>query len=183
MIYTYSFIAIIGVCLIIFLLLIFQRRREEEKKRREIALLTAKSQLDTLREKNNKTRKNLYEVENFLNDDRFIYKSKREELIQLAKQLKLIEEERDNVKKSMDEAAVDEKERSLMEKRLKLLQDKIDEMAASAKELQEEVNRREESTKENDQKFKLLTSQIAQIEKDIEQQKEIVKIKEASVQR
>jgi len=181
MVWTYSLITIIGICLIVFLLYFFQRRREEEKKRKQIELLTAKSQLETLRNNLNHIRKKLYEVENQFNDDRFYHKAKKEELVQLAKKLKGIEEERDNVKKTMEEGTVDEKAFNLLENRLKLLEENIAELSGKAQELQDDVNRLEQSAKENEQKFKMLTNQIAQAERAVEQQKEIVKIKEARV--
>ncbi|MBN2290354.1 MAG: hypothetical protein JXQ83_13550 [Candidatus Glassbacteria bacterium] len=164
--------------MIIFLLLIFQRRREDEKKRKEIELLTAKSQLDSVRDNLNRLRKNLYEVENRFNDDRFYHNAKKEELIQLVKKLKEVEEERDNLKKTIEEGAVDEKALNLLENRYKLIQGQLEEMGDKAKELQDEVTRREQSAKENEQKFKLLGTQISQTERELEQQKEIVKIKE-----
>ena len=179
--WTYGLIAVIGICLIIFLLHFFQRRREEEKKRKEIELLTARSQLETQRDNLNHLRKKLYEVENNFNDDRFYFKAKKEELVQLAKKLKGIEEERDNVVKTMEEGAVDEKAYNLLENRLKLLEENIAELSGKAQELQDDVNRLEQSAKENEQKFKMLTKQIAQAEKTVEQQKEIVKIKETTL--
>ena len=181
MIYTYSLIAIIGVCSIVLLLLIFQRRREEEKKRKEIQLLTAKSQLQSSREKLNHLRKQFYDVENRFNDDRFYHKTKKEELIQLAKKLKVLEEERDKINNTIDEGAVDEKEHNVLENRLNLIQEQIDEINSQATELQDEVNKLVQSVKENEQRVKLLTGQISQAEKDLEQQKEIVKIKETRI--
>ncbi len=181
MIWTYSLIAIVGLCLIIFLLYFFQRRREEEKKRKAIELLTAKSQLETLRDNLNHMRKKLYEVENNFNDDRFYHKAKKEELVQLAKKLKGIAEERDNIKKTMEEGAVDEKAFNLLENRLRLLEENIGELSGKARELQDDVNRLEQSAKENEQNFKMLTNQIAQAERDVDQQKAIVKIKETNI--
>lgn len=180
-IYTYSVIAILGICSIIFLLLVFQRKREQERKRRQIELLTAKSHLGSMRDQLNRLRKNFYDVENLFNDDRHYHKMKKEELIQLTKKLKGMEEERDNVKKTIEEGAVDEKALNLLENRLSLVQENIDEVSSRAKELQDDLKRLEKSVKENEQKYKLLTTQISQAEQELERQKETVKIKETRV--
>ena len=177
-IYTYSVIAILGICSIIFLLLIFQRRREQEKKRKQIELLTARSQLESMRDQLNRLRKNFYDVENRYNDDRHYAKVKKEELVQLAKKLKVIEEERDDVKKTIEEGTADVKAINLLENRLGLVQENIDKLSGEAQVLQDDVKRLEQSVIENEKKYKSLTNQISQAEQELERQKEMVKIKE-----
>lgn len=181
MFFTYSLVAIIGICVIVFLLLVFQRKREQEKKRRELELLAARSRLETARDNFNRLRKQFYDVENRCNDDRHYHNVKKEELIQLAKQLNDMEEERDNLQKTIDDGAVPEKELNLLENRLNLIEENIEESSTKAKELQDDVNRLEQSVRENEQKFKLFAKQIAQAEQELEQQKELVKIKESQI--
>jgi len=183
MIYYYSVAVVIGICILLFLLIVFQRKREEERKRREMEYLTAQRRLEASRDQLNTLRKKMYEAENHLNDNKHYYNTRREELVQIARQLKEVEEERDRIKHTLEEGAVPEGERNLLSNRLKLSEDKYSEINARAMELQESLKKLELATLESDKQIVALQNQIAQAESELEYNKELVRIKEKLVQK
>ncbi|MCE5271079.1 hypothetical protein LLH00_07310 [bacterium] len=183
MVYYYSVAVVLGICILLFLLIVFQRKREEECKRREMEYLTAQRRLESSREQLNSLRKKTYDAENLLNDNKHYFNTKREELVQIAKQLKNVEEERDKIRHTLDEGAVPEGERNLLNNRLKLAEDKHAEINARATELQESVKKLELATLESDKQIVALQNQIAQAESELEYNKELVRIKEKLVQK
>jgi len=183
MVYYYSVAVVLGICILLFLLIVFQRKREEDRKRREMEYLTSQRRLESSRELLNGLRKKLYEAENHLNDNRHYFNTRREELVQIAKQLKGVEEERDRIRHTLEEGAVPEGERNLLNNRLKLEEDKYAEINARATELQESVKKLELATLESDKQIVALQNQIAQAESELEYNKELVRIKEKLVQK
>ncbi len=183
MVYYYSVAVVLGICILLFLLIVFQRKREEDRKRREMEYLTSQRRLESSRELLNGLRKKLYEAENHLNDNRHYFNTRREELVQIAKQLKGVEEERDRIRHTLEEGAVPEGERNLLNNRLKLEEDKFAEINARATELQESVKKLELATLESDKQIVALQNQIAQAESELEYNKELVRIKEKLVQK
>jgi predicted nucleic acid-binding Zn-ribbon protein len=181
MVYYYSFAVVLGICTLLFLLLVFQRKREEDRKRREVEYLTAQRRLESSRDQLNTLRKRLYEVENLLSDNRHFFMSRREELVQIAKQLKDVEEERDKIRKTLAEGPVSESERNLLGNRLKLAEDKYSDISSHATELQESVTKLEQTTKDSENQLSTLQNQIAQAESELEYNKELVRIKEKMV--
>ncbi|HUU27764.1 MAG TPA: hypothetical protein VM123_08130 [archaeon] len=181
MVYYYSIMAVLGLCLIVFLILLIQRKREEEKRRRQMELLTAQRRLEESREKLNHLRKKLYETENQLNENTFFFKSKKEELIQLAKQLQEVEAEKDSIQAAIDQGAPSDKERNLLNNRLNLTNERFTELRAKATELQEEVDSIKKKALENEQGIKLLQEQTFQAESELNYFKETVKIKERMI--
>jgi multidrug resistance efflux pump len=183
MVYYYSILVVLGICILLFLLIVYQRKREEEHKRREIEFLTAQRRLEASREQLNNLRKRLYEIENLLSDNKHFFMTRREELVQIAKQLKEVEEERDKIRKILAEGAVPEGERNLLGNRLKLAEDKHAEINARATELQESVAKLEQTTRESENQLTTMQNQIAQAEGELEYNKELVRIKERLLQR
>jgi peptidoglycan hydrolase CwlO-like protein len=182
-VYYYSIAVVLGICALLFLLILLQKKREEERKRRELEYLTAQRRLESSRDHLNSLRKKLYDVENLLSDNKHYFNTKKEELIQLAKKLSVMEEDRDRIKVTLVEGAVPEGERNLLNNRLKLSEDNIAEVSTKAAELQEQVNGLENASRESEKHLSTLQGQIAQAESELEYNKELVKIKERMISR
>lgn len=183
MVYFYSVAIVLGTCILLFLLMVLQRKREEERKRRLLEHMTAQRRLESSREQLNTLRKKLYELENRLSDNKHFFNTRREELIQIAKQLKEVEEERDQIRHTLEEGAAPEGEHNLMSNRLKLTEEKFANINSRALELQESVDKLGLATHENESQLTALQSQIAQAESELEYNKELVRIKERMLQR
>lgn len=178
MVYYYSVAVVLGICVLLFLLIVLQRKREEEKKRRELEYLTAQRRLEASRDQLNHMRKKLYEAENLLSDNRHFFNTRREELVQIAKQLKDVEEERDRIRHTLEEGAVPEGERNLLGNRLKMEEEKLADIGSRAANLQELVKKYESATGESEKQIAVLQNQISQAESELEYNKELVRIKE-----
>lgn len=181
MVYYYSVVVVLGICLILFLGLLIQRKREEAKRRREMELISAQRRLEDSREKLNTLRKLLYEVENQLTSNKHYFNTKKEELVQVAKELQVVTEERDSIQKTIEAGATSEKEMNLLNKRLELNHAKLAEMGGRAHALQEEVNQLGEKAKQNEEEIGKLQHGITQAESALEYNRELVKIKERMI--
>lgn len=181
MVYYYSVVVVLGICLILFLGLLIQRKREETKHRKEMELISAQRRLEDSREKLNKLRKLLYDIENQLSSNKHYYNTKKEELVQVAKELQAVTEERDSIQKTIEAGTTSEKEMNLLNKRLSLNHEKLAEMGGRAHELQEEVNELGEKAKQNEAEIGKLQHDIAQAESELEYNRGLVKIKERMI--
>ena len=181
MVYYYSVAVVLGLCMVLFLGLLIQKRREETKRRREMELISAQRQLEESREKLNNMRKQLYEVENQLTGNKHFYNMKKEELVQVAKEIQAVEEERDSIQKTIEQGTTTEQEMNLLNNRLKLNREKIAELGGHAHELQEEVDNLNKSAAENEAEIQKLQHSITQTESELEYNRELVKIKERMI--
>jgi uncharacterized protein HemX len=77
MLYGYSIMAVLGLCLILFLGLLVQKKREEAKRRKEMELLSAQRRLEESREKLTNLRKLIYEIENQLTNNKHYHATKK----------------------------------------------------------------------------------------------------------
>ncbi len=182
MMYYYSIMVVLALCLLLFLGLLIQKKREESKRRKEMELLSAQRRLEESREKLTNLRKVLYEIENQLTGNKHYHASKKEELIQVAKKLKTIEEEKMEIQRAIDQGAPSEQEINLLKNRLKLVLDKLVEVSAEARELQEDVDKLSRATVENEEEIQQLQHKIKQAESELEYSREFVKIKERIVE-
>ena len=144
-------------------------------------LISAQRRLEESREKLNNLRKLLYEVENQLSSNKHFYNSKKEELVQMAKEVKAVEEEKDSIQKTIDQGTTTEQELNLLNNRLKLNREKMSDLSGRAQELQEEVNNLGKSTEENEAEIIKLQHAISQAESELEYNRELVKIKERMI--
>ncbi|OGF96985.1 MAG: hypothetical protein A2Z86_10835 [Candidatus Glassbacteria bacterium GWA2_58_10] len=181
MVYYYSVVVVLGICMILFLGLLIQRKREETKHRKEMELISAQRRLEDSREKLNNLRKLLYEVENQLSSNKHYFNTKKEELVQMAKELQVVTDERDSIQKTIDAGTTSAKEMNLLNKRLELNHEKLADMSGKAHELQEEVNQLGEKAKQNEEEIGKLQHAIAQAESELEYNRELVKIKERMI--
>jgi chromosome segregation ATPase len=181
MVYYYSIITVLIICLFVFLVLMIQKKREEVKERRRLELLSAQRKLEESREKLGILRKKLIEAEKQLNENRFFFISKREELIQLTKQLQDYEKERDSIQATLSEGAVSAQETNLLKKRQEMQQENITKLSGDVVELQEKVHIMEKAAMNNEIEVTTLQDKIAQAESDLEYNKEMVKLKEKIV--
>jgi len=181
MVYYYSIVIVLAFCLILFLGLLIQKKREEAKRRKEMELLSAQRRLEESREKLTNLRKLLYEIENQLTNNKHYYATKKEELIQVAKKLKAVEEEKLDIQRAIDNNAPSEQEMNIFNNRLKLNRDKLTELSAEAQELQGEVDKLGQATMHNEEEIKQLQHKISQAENELEYNRELVKVKERQI--
>jgi len=181
MVYYYSVVVVLGLCLILFLGLLIQKRREEAKRRREMELISAQRRLEESREKLNNMRKLLYEIETQLTENRHFYNMKKEELVQVAKEVQAVEDEKDSIQKTIEQGTTTEQETNLLNNRLKLNREKLAELSGQAHELQQEVNKLAKSAEENEAEIQKLQHGITQAESELEYNRELVKIKERMI--
>ncbi len=180
--YYYSIMVVLALCLLLFLGLLIQKKREEAKRRKEMELLSAQRRLEESREKLTNLRKVLYEIENQLTSNKHYHASKKEELIQVAKKLKTVEEEKMEIQRAIDQGAPSEQEINLLKNRLKLNLDILVEVGAEARELQDEVDKLGRAAVENEAEIQQLQHKIKQAEGELEYNREFVKIKERIVE-
>ncbi|MEA2062166.1 MAG: hypothetical protein U9P14_00585 [Gemmatimonadota bacterium] len=176
---TYSLLAVLALCFILLMLIVIQKKKEEEKRRRELERLTAQRRLESARENLNRMRKCNNDAENTYGTQKYDYKQKKEELIQIAKQLADLEEERKSIQNQIKEGTTSEKELNLLTNRMKVFDEAISKLSPGAQELQEEVKGLESSIIESEQQVKKLSIQVAQAEKELEYSKEKVKLLES----
>jgi len=181
MVYHYSVVVVLGLCLILFLGLLIQKRREETKRRKELELISAQRRLEESREKLNNMRKLLYEVENQLSENNHFYNMKKEELIQVAKEVKAVDDEKESIQKTIEQGTTTEQEMNLLNNRLKLNREKLVELNGQAHDLQEEVDKLSKSSKENEAEIQNLQHGIVQAESELDYNRELVKIKERMI--
>jgi chromosome segregation protein len=181
MLYGYSIVIVLCLCLVLFLGLLVQKKREEAKRRKQMELLSAQRRLEESREKLTNLRKLIYEIENQLTNNKHYHATKKEELIQVAKKLKVVEEEKMEIQRAVDQNAPSEQEMNLLNNRLKINRDKLVEWGAEAQELQDEVDTLGHATRENEAEIKQLQQQIDQAENELEYSRELVKVKERMV--
>lgn len=180
-VYYYSVIVVLTLCILLFLVLLIQRKKEEARRRREMEFLTTQRRLEESREKLTNLRKILYEVENQLTTNKHYYNTKKEELVQIAKQLHTVQDENDSLQKTIDQGTTSEQENNLLNNRLKLNKEKVAELSGQAHELQEEVDKLGRAANENEEEIKKLKNAIVQAESELEYNRELVKIKEKMV--
>ncbi|MFH1070605.1 MAG: hypothetical protein V1794_13400 [Candidatus Glassbacteria bacterium] len=181
MVYYYSIVIVLGLCLILFLGLLIQKKKEENRRRKEMELLSAQRKLEESREKLANLRKLLYGIENQLTTNKHFYNTKKEELIQLAKQVNGAEQEKQEIQRAIDQGAPSEKEMNLLNNRMKISREKISELSGQAQELQIEVDKMAKASQENEAEIGKLQQQIAQAESELEYNRELVKIKERMI--
>ena len=181
MVYHYSVVVVLGLCLILFLGLLIQKRREETKRRKELELISAQRQLEESREKLNNMRKMLYEVENQLSENNHFYNMKKEELIQVTKEVHAVDDEKESIQKTIEQGTTTEQEMNLLNNRLKLNREKLAEFNGQAHDLQEEVNKLSKSSEENEAEIQRLKHGIVQAESELDYNRELVKIKERMI--
>lgn len=181
MVYYYSVVVVLVLCMILFAGLLIQKKREETRRRKEMELISAQRRREESREKLNNLRKLLYEVENQLTENKHYYSMKREELVQVAKEVQAVEDEKDSIQKTIDEDSTNEKELNLLNNRLKLNQEKLAGMSGRAHEIQEEVDNLGKSTAENETEIKKLQHAVTQAEIELEYNRELAKIKERMI--
>ena len=182
-IYYVSIVIVLVFCVFLFLLLLIQKKREETKRRKEMELLSAQRRLEESREKLTNLRKLLYEIENQLTNNKHFHATKKEELIQLAKQLKGVEEEKAEIQRVIDQDAPSEQEMNILNNRLKINREKLAELSAEAQDLQSEVDKLGQATMSNEQEIQQLQHKINQAENELEYNRELVKIKERVIQK
>ena len=180
-VYYVSIVIVLVFCLFLFLVLLIQKKREETKRRKEMELLSAQRRLEESREKLSNLRKLLYEIENQLTNNKHFHATKKEELIQVAKQLKGVEEEKADIQHAIDQDAPSEQEMNILNNRLKINREKLAELSAEAQELQSEVDKLGQATMSNEQEIQQLQHKINQAENELEYSRELVKIKERLV--
>jgi len=178
---VYSIAVVLGLCVILFLGLLIQKRREENKRRKEMELLSAQRRLEESRDKLANLRKILYEIENQLTANKHFYNTKREELVQLARQVGEVEEEKKEIQQAIDQGAPSEQEMNLLRNRMKITQEKLAELAGQAQELQTEVDTLGKASSENENEINKLQHQISQAESELDYNRELVKIKERMI--
>ena len=179
--YYYSIVIVLAICLLLFLGLLVQKKREEAKRRKEMELLAAQRRLEESREKLANLRKLLYEIENQLTNNKHYHATKKEELIQVAKKLKVVEEEKMEIQHSVEESTPSEQEMNLLNNRLKINKEKMIEWGGEAQELQEEVDTLGHAASENEKEIKQLQLKINQAESELEYNRGLVKVKERLV--
>lgn len=180
-VYYISIVIVLGLCLILFLGLLIQKKKEETKRRKEMELLSAQRRLEESRDKLTNLRKLLYEIENQLTNNKHYHATKKEELIQVAKKLKEMEEQKMDIQRIIDEGPHSEQEMNLLNNRLKLNRENLVELAAEAQELQGEVDNFNRASTENEEEIKQLQHKINQAESELEYNRELVKIKERMI--
>jgi predicted nucleic acid-binding Zn-ribbon protein len=180
-VYYYSILAVLIICLFIFLVLLIQKKREEEKQRRKLELLSAQRRLEEARETLGILRKKLIEAEKQYSENKFFFNSKKEDLIQLTKQIQDYEKERDSIQSTLSEGAVSAQETNLLKKRQEMQQENITKLSGDVIELQEKVHIMEKAAMNNEIEVASLQDKIAQAESDLEYNKEMVKLKEKIV--
>jgi chromosome segregation ATPase len=99
-------------------------------------------------------------------------------LIQVAKKLKVVEEEKMEIQRAIEQNAPTEQETNLLNNRLKLNREKLVEWGAEAQELQDEVAKLSHATMENEKEIKELQQKINEAESELEYSRELVKVKE-----
>ncbi len=181
MLYGYSIMVVLGLCLVLFLGLLVQKKREEAKRRMEMELLSAQRRLEESREKLTNLRKLIYEIENQLTNNKHYHATKKEELIQVAKKLKVVEEEKMEIQRAIEQTAPSEQEMNLLNNRLKLNREKLVEIGAEAQELQDEVAKLGHATLQNEEEIKQLQQNINKAESELEYNREMVKVKERMI--
>ena len=177
MIYIYSVGAVLGLCVIVFLVMLFQKKREEEKKRKRIEFISSQNRVSSARNNLNTLRKKMFEVENKLADNSHFYKMKKEELIQLVKIHDTLESEKTTIEDTIKNG-VPENELNLLTNRLKLLDEQFTDKTQEITKLQEEINDLEINIRENEQLYEELVNQNNAAEKELEDSKQELKIKE-----
>jgi len=177
-VYIYSVLVVLALCLILFIGLLIQKKREEARRRKEMELLSAQRRLEESREKLANLRKVLYEIENQLTTNKHYHATKKEELIQVAKRLKDVEEEKAEIQRAIDNNAPSEQEMNLFNNRLKLNREKLVELGGEAQDLKDDVDRYSREAAENEQEIQQLQGKIQQAESELEYNREMVKIKE-----
>ena len=180
-VYYISIVVVLIFCLVLFLGLLFQKKREEAKRRKQMELLSAQRRLEESREKLAGFRKLLYEIENQLTNNKHYYATKKEELIQVAKKLKGVEEEKLDIQRVIDQSAPGEQEMNILNNRLKLNREKLAELSAEVQDLQTEVDKLGQATQSNEEEIQQLQHKINQAENELEYNRELVKIKERLV--
>ncbi len=182
MVYYYSVIVVLVICLLTFLAMVLQRRREQERQRRKLELISAQRRLEESRERLGILRKSFYEAENKLIENKHFHKTRREELIQIAKQLNEVEQERDALQRKLDDgAAPTDQDANLLENRLKLIRERHAQLAVEVGELQEKITFLEQSSRENEREISNLQLRITETENELEYNREQVKLKERLV--
>ncbi|MBW7996028.1 MAG: hypothetical protein FVQ81_05525 [Candidatus Glassbacteria bacterium] len=177
MVYYYSIAVVLGICTILFLGLLIQKKKEESKRRKEMELLSAQRHLEESRDKLATLRKLLYEIENQLTNNKHYHATKKEELIQVAKQLKEVEENKMEIQRAIDQDAHSE-ELNLLNNRLKLNLEKLTELSAEAQDLQGKVDNLGKAVMQNEEEINQLQLKISQAESELEYNREVVKSKE-----
>ncbi len=181
MVHVYAVAVVLGLCVILFLGLLIQKKREDTRRRKEMELISAQRRLEESREKLNNLRKLLYEVENQLSENKHYYNMKKEELVQVAKEVQAVEEEKDSIQKTIDQSTTTEQELNLLNNRLKLNREKLTELSGRAQELQEEVDNLGKLVEEKEAEIRKMQHAIAQAESELEYNRELVKIKERMI--
>lgn len=177
MIYIYSVGAVLGLCVIVFFVMLIQKKREEEKKRKRIEYISAQNRVSSARNNLNSLRKRMFEVENKLSDSSHYFKMKKEELIQLAKVHNTLSTEINSINDTIKNG-VPEHELNLMRNRLKLLDEQLTGRTTEMTKLQEEISNFEITIRENEQLYEELVHQTDSAEKELEDSKQELKIKE-----
>jgi chromosome segregation ATPase len=180
-VYYVSIVVVLFFCLILFLGLLIQKKREEAKRRKEMELLSAQRRLEESREKLAGLRKLLYEIENQLTNNKHYHATKKEELVQVAKKLRGVEEEKLEIQTSIDQTAPSEQEMNILNNRMKLNRENLAELSAEAQDLQTEVEKLGQAVQNNEAEIQELQHKISQAENELEYNRELVKIKERLV--
>jgi chromosome segregation ATPase len=180
-VYYISIVVVLVFCLLLFLGLLIQKKKEEARRRKEMELLSAQRRLEESREKLTNLRKLLYEIENQLTNNKHYHATKKEELIQVAKKLKHVEEEKLEIQRAIEQNAPGEQEMNIYNNRLKLNREKLADLSAEAQDLQGEVEKLGAAVAGNESEIQQLQQKIGQAENELEYNREMVKVKERMV--
>ena len=107
--------------------------------------------------------------------------TKKEELIQVAKKLKAVEEEKLDIQRTIDQNTPSEQEMNIYNNRLKINREKLTELSAEAQDLQSEVEKLGDAASDNEKEIQQLQQKISQAENELEYNREMVKVKERMV--